>query len=348
MPRHNRYGWLPDEELGALLQHPVVDARGLGRGRCHDAVDGVAGGGEHSQFGGDLGELFDDVIGRAHLGLGEGAEAGGPLGPVPGGVDLDAARPQARLLAPANSRYNPRGGTLGNSRKPTTDRTGRGFPSPRAWRTAAVGGRRRAARSACRRCGAGPQWPSPRGTGRAPSIRPPRGARSTTLRPRPSSDGSGLRDGTARSRACRWCPGRRWPARPTARRASRSAAQARLVPLAGRVLRRVGPRVGVVEFGRHRDDVIAFADVVLRFMRTPSFLVRHVDLNLHVGEDAVANSFSVIDGSGMSLAERLAALASARARPAAAPAGLTVARGWTLTVLQTARSMPPCPPASSA
>lgn len=62
--------------------------------------------------------------------------------------------------------------------------------------------------------------------------------------------------------------------------------------------------------GLDGNDVIAFADVVLRFMRTPSFLVRHVDLNLHVGEDAVANSFSVIDGSGMSLAERLAAFAA--------------------------------------
>lgn len=54
------------------------------------------------------------------------------------------------------------------------------------------------------------------------------------------------------------------------------------------------------------DDVTAFADVVLRFMRTPSFLVRHVDLNQASGEDAVAHAFSVVDGSGMSLADRLA------------------------------------------
>lgn len=65
-----------------------------------------------------------------------------------------------------------------------------------------------------------------------------------------------------------------------------------------------------VQAGLDGDDVTAFADVVLRFMRTPSFLVRHIDLNQRLGEDAVAGAFSVADGSGLRLADRLAAFAS--------------------------------------
>lgn len=69
-------------------------------------------------------------------------------------------------------------------------------------------------------------------------------------------------------------------------------------------------------------DATAFADVCLRFLRTPSFLVRHLDLNQHVGEEAVAGAFEVVDGSGRSLrarlsdfAERVAGLTADKERP---------------------------------
>jgi ERCC4-related helicase len=57
------------------------------------------------------------------------------------------------------------------------------------------------------------------------------------------------------------------------------------------------------------DDEEALGDVTLRFMRTPAFLVRYVDLNHRDGADAIAYSFEIADGSGLTLGEKLRAFA---------------------------------------
>lgn len=62
--------------------------------------------------------------------------------------------------------------------------------------------------------------------------------------------------------------------------------------------------------GLEGDDEQAFGDVTLRFMRTPAFLVRFVDLNVREGAEAIANSLEIADGSGLTLREKLKAFAA--------------------------------------
>lgn len=59
------------------------------------------------------------------------------------------------------------------------------------------------------------------------------------------------------------------------------------------------------QVGLEPADGDALAGVVLRFMRTPAFLVRYVDLNARRGEDAVAETLHAVDGSGLSLGTKL-------------------------------------------
>lgn len=71
----------------------------------------------------------------------------------------------------------------------------------------------------------------------------------------------------------------------------------------------LGTRVGL-----GADDSATLADVVLRFMRTPSFLVRYVDLNVTDSAAAVQSVLQATDGSGFSLTTKLEAFARQVAR----------------------------------
>jgi len=61
--------------------------------------------------------------------------------------------------------------------------------------------------------------------------------------------------------------------------------------------------------GLDAPDSEHFAEVVLRFMRTPSFLVRCVDLTTTDPRVSIENAFAATDGSGTSLEERLTSFA---------------------------------------
>lgn len=61
--------------------------------------------------------------------------------------------------------------------------------------------------------------------------------------------------------------------------------------------------------GLPSDDVAQVADVLTRFMRTASFLVRFVDLRSRNGASAIEAAFQKADGSGVTLAQRIAEFA---------------------------------------
>jgi ERCC4-related helicase len=76
----------------------------------------------------------------------------------------------------------------------------------------------------------------------------------------------------------------------------------------GRAVLRQARAIGV-QVGLEVDDVTALAGVTLRFLRSPSFLVRYVDLSSTSGERAVADTFEVIDGGGLAFGARLTTFA---------------------------------------
>jgi hypothetical protein len=69
--------------------------------------------------------------------------------------------------------------------------------------------------------------------------------------------------------------------------------------------RAIGDEVGLGDA-----DADALGAVTLRFLRTPAFLVRYVDLRQRDGEQAVTSTFDVADGGGLSLGIRLRAFAT--------------------------------------
>lgn len=62
--------------------------------------------------------------------------------------------------------------------------------------------------------------------------------------------------------------------------------------------------------GLSEADQVEFAEITLRFMRTPAFLCRYVDLNERAGEQAVLRTFEAKDGSGVGLGNKLALFAA--------------------------------------
>ena len=76
----------------------------------------------------------------------------------------------------------------------------------------------------------------------------------------------------------------------------------------GRMLHEEAREIGR-SAGLSGDDEIALGDVTLRFMRTPAYLVRYVDLNSRSGPGAIAETFAIKDGSGLTLEEKLRAFA---------------------------------------
>ena len=68
-------------------------------------------------------------------------------------------------------------------------------------------------------------------------------------------------------------------------------------------------RAIALQAGLTEDDQQHFGDVCVRFMRSPSFLARYVDLNQRSGELAVAQALVVPDGSAITLGAKLGAFA---------------------------------------
>lgn len=77
----------------------------------------------------------------------------------------------------------------------------------------------------------------------------------------------------------------------------------------GERLHRLARDIAKVQ-GLGEADCQSLGDVVVRFMRTPAFLTRYVDLTKRMGEDAVAGVMTTTDGSGLSFESRLSAFAS--------------------------------------